>query len=312
MSTDRSAEALYAHHSAPNTVPQGTLLTDLAPRKIFRAAQIMFAKNTLSRKRLPVRLDLEQYRDPSYVYDTDSTEKVEKQLLDVPLTADGMRWIHGRTEVYFYGVRTVDIDYDDFVSKVEISRVGDCFKDVLGINTQVLHRDAEGRPTLQIERIAALAQPTYTAFLGKDELDVYKLEFAEYGPDEQRNWMRTVCSPNLSTSVDDSYMAVSRIPGSNHTKVVFVAHQVFPRPRIMQMFGLDRWIWFRDTLTEAAYRSFWNTTYGNLLRVYEGKEIAIGRPGNGEATGVPRALKIAGVALAGLYLLRRTRRAKRR
>lgn len=312
MSTDRAAEALYAHHSAPNTVPQGRLLTDLAPRQLLRATQIMLAKNTLSRKRLPIRLDLEPYRDPNYVYDTDDLEKVEKQLLDVPLTADGMRWIHGRNWVYFYGERTVGIDYDDFVAKVDVSRVGDCFKDVLGINTQVLHRDAEGRPTLQIERIAALAQPTYTAFFGKDELDVYKLEFAEYGPDEVRNWMRTVCSPNASTSVDDSYMAISRIPGSNHTKVVFVAHQVFPRPRIMQLVGLDRWEWCRDTLTEAAYRAFWNTTYGNLLRVYEGKEVAIGRPGNGEPAGAPRALKVAGATLAGLYLLRRIRRAKRR
>ena len=62
------------------------------------------------------------------------------------------------------------------------------------------------------ERIAAIAQPNYTAFMGKDELDVYKLEHMEYGPDEQRNWMRTVHSPNGSAVCDDGYLAFVRGP----------------------------------------------------------------------------------------------------
>lgn len=311
MSTHPSSNALYAHHAAPNTVPQGKLITDLAPRQLFRAAQIMLAKPTLSRKRLPVKLDLAQFRSPDFRYDTSSAEEVHKLLLDVPLNDEGVRWIHNDEGVLFYGVRYVDVPYDEFVERVDVSRVGDAFRDVLGINTQVLHRDSAGRPLLQVERIAALAQPNYSAFLGKDELDVYKLEYMEYGEDEVRNWMRTVCSPNASTAADDGYLAFIRMPGGKQTKIEFVARQAFPRPRIMVASGLIRWPWFVTTVTEAAYMRFWNTTVANIMARYEGKEIGIGRPSrvSQSSRGAAVALAAAGSAV---YLRGRRRRAQKR
>ncbi|SDM30954.1 hypothetical protein [Allokutzneria albata] len=301
---------LYLHHAAPNTVPEGNLLSDLSPRRVLRAAQIVLAKSSLSRKRLPIRLNLDEYRSPDFRYDTGSAEKVQKMLEDVPLTDEGMRWIHEDDGVLFYGTRTLDLPYDEFVDRVDISRVGDCFRDVLGINTRVLHRDEAGRPLLQVERIAALAQPNYTAFMGKDELDVYKLEWMQYGPDEVRNWMRTVCSPNASTSADDGYLAFSRTAGGAGTRIVFVARQAFPRPRLLVLSGLDRWGWFRTLLTENAYRRFWNDTVANILARHEGKEIGIGRPGRDEQSGRRRALGVTAVGLACATYLRR--RAKRR
>ncbi|WP_033440217.1 hypothetical protein [Saccharothrix sp. NRRL B-16314] len=305
------ARELYQFHAAPNTVPEGNLLRDVSPKQLLRAAQITLAKSTLSRKRLPVKLNLDEYRSPDFRYDTDSGEKTQKLLEDVPLNSDGVRWIHDDEDraVLFYGIRTLEMDYDEFVEKVDISRVGDCFRDVLGINTQVLRRDDAGRPLLQIERIAALAQPNYSAFLGKDELDVYKLEFMEYGPDEVRNWMRTVCSPNASTSADDGYLAFRRMPGGAGTQIVFVARQAFPRPRLMVLFRLDRWVWFRTMLTENAYMDFWNDTVDNILSVYEGREIGIGRPDRSGRSG--KVLTVAAL-LAGAAYLRARRRAKKR
>ncbi|MFE2753660.1 hypothetical protein ACFXGA_16865 [Actinosynnema sp. NPDC059335] len=301
---------LYRAHAAPNTVPEGKLLTDLAPKQLFRATQIALAKSTLSRKRLPVKLDLEEYRSPEFRYDTESAERWQKLLEDVPLNSDGVRWIHEDDAVLFYGIRHFEMDYDEFVSRVDISRVGDAFRDVLGINTQVLHRDSAGRPTLQIERIAALAQPNYTAFLGKDELDVYKLEHMTYEPDEVRNWMRTVCSPNASTSADDGYLGFRRAAGGG-TDIVFVARQAFPRPRIMVALRLDRWEWFRTKLTEAAYMDFWNDTVDNIIARYEGQEIGIGRPNRGKGS-AKRVAAAVGVVGAALYLRNRRRAAKRR
>lgn len=311
MSTPESHHTLYARHAAPNTVPQGRLATDLAPRQLLRAAQIMLAKPTLSRKRLPVRLDLSEYRSPDFRYDVSSAQEVHKLLLDVPLNEDGVRWIHNDEGVLFYGVRYVDVPYDRFVERVDVSRVGDAFRDVLGINTQVLHRDDAGRPLLQVERIAALAQPNYSAFLGKDELDVYKLEYMEYGEDEVRNWMRTVCSPNASTSADDGYLAFVRMPGGTQTKIEFVARQAFPRPRIMVATGLAQWPWFVKTVTEAAYLRFWNTTIDNIMARYGGKEIGVGRPSRvGQSNrGAAVALAAAGGAV---YLRGRRRRAQQR
>jgi hypothetical protein len=273
----------YQRHAAANTVPKGNLLKDVSPRTIARAAQVMLAKRTLTRKRLPVRLDLEPYRSPEFRYDTRSAEQVYRRLQSVAHNARGLRWIHDDDKaVLFCAVHYVPIPYDQFVDRVDISRVGDCFRDVLGINTNVLRRNDDGRPVLQVERIAALAQPNYTAFLGKDELDVYKLEHMQYGPDEQRNWMRTLCSPNESTWADDGYLAFSRVPGSHATRIEFVARQSFPRPRLMTLFRLDRWNWFVVTVTEAAYRRFWSETLDNILKRYEGSPIGVGRPSRRE------------------------------
>jgi hypothetical protein len=55
-------------------------------------------------------------------------------------------------------------------------------------------------------RVVALPQPNYTAFFGKDELDVYKLEKIDYDDNEQRVWMVTVHSPNGSAVCDDGYL----------------------------------------------------------------------------------------------------------
>lgn len=269
-------DPIYLAHASPDTVPQGRLLTDLAPRTLLRASQVMFFKHTLGRKKLPVRLGLDRYRSASFKYDTTSAVQVHQRLVKHPLTSEGVRWIYKEDGAYFYGVRDFDLPYDEFVRRVDVSRVGDCFRDVLGIHTQVLHRDEAGRPLLQVERIAALAQPNYAAFLGKDELDVYKLECMEYGPDEQRNWMRTVCSPNGSTRADDGYMAFQRRPDGG-TRIEFVANQSFPLPRIMVFFRLDRWVWFKTFLTRNAYRVFWRETLDNILARHAGKDFAIGR-----------------------------------
>ena len=277
MANDKH-DALYSDHVSPETVPQGRLLTDYAPSTVLRAAQIMLFKNTLARKKLPLKLDLEPYRSPAFSYDKTSAVEVYQRLKEVPLNREGMAWIYKEDGAFFYAIRDLDLPYDEFVKRVDVSRVGDCFRDVLGIHTQVTRRNEAGRPLLQVERIAALAQPNYAAFLGKDELDVYKLETMEYGPDDERNWMRTVCSPNASTRADDGYMAFQRRQGGAGTRIEFVANQSFPLPRVMVFLGLSRWVWYRTWLTKNAYRRFWRETVDNILARYEGRDFAIGRP----------------------------------
>ena len=292
-------DALYSAHVSPETVPQGRLLTDYAPRTLLRAAQIMLFKNTLARKKLPVKLDLDPYRSPAFCYDKSSAVQVHQRLEKVPLNRKGMRWIHKEDGAFFYGVRDLDLPFDEFVKRVDVSRVGDCFRDVLGINTQVVQRNEAGRPLLQVERIAALAQPNYAAFLGKDELDVYKLEWMEYGPNDERNWMRTVCSPNASTRADDGYLAFQRRPDGAGTRIEFVANQSFPLPRVMVMLGLDRWVWFRTFLTTNAYRRFWRETVDNILARYEGRDFAIGRPRRERVPEVAGAVSVSETPTSG-------------
>jgi hypothetical protein len=224
----------------------------------------------------PVLRSLAEYRAADFHYDTAVLDEAERRLESVPADEHGMRWIHGADRVLFHVERDLDVPFDELVSRVDIRRVGLMFQDVLGITTEVISRDEHGRPDLQMERIVALAQPRYSAFLGKDELDVYKLERIDYGPDEHRFWMFAVGSPNGSTICDDGYMAFARGPGGV-ARVRFVACQTFPMPRLLASAGIDRFTSLKKRLTERAYRRFFIDTIDNILAAYEGREYGITR-----------------------------------
>ncbi len=245
------------------------------PRAWLRAARVLMGAKA-SPQRPPVLCDVAQFGTPDFTYDTTALEEVERRLLASPADEHGMRWIHGRDRVLFHVERDLHVPFDDLTSRVDIRDVGLMFQDVLGIETEVVSRDDQGRPALQMQRIVALAQPRYSTFLGKDELDVYKLERIDYDPDEHRFWMFAVGSPNGSTICDDGYMAFVRGPGGG-ARLRFVACQTFPTPRVLAAAGIDKLSSLKERLTERAYRRFFNDTIDNILAAYEGREYGITR-----------------------------------
>ena len=247
-----------------------------ASKALARSTQVFFAKKTVARKQPPINWDISEFRSPEFHYDTTDLENVWQQLRVIPADRHGMRYIHGPKEVLYYAERDLDAQYDDFVSRVDIAHVGLMFRDVLGITTEVLGRNDEGRTTLQLERIAALAQPNYTSFFGKKELDVYKLESLEYGLDAQRNWMRTAHSPNDSAICDDGYLGFVRRDDGG-TRITFLACQHFPIPRLMELAGVHRIPWLKNQLTEVAYRLFFGRTVKNIVAAYDGRAYRVGR-----------------------------------
>ncbi|SDM30893.1 hypothetical protein [Allokutzneria albata] len=242
------------------------------------AMRILLAKHTVPRREPPFAVDLAQYHADDYEKIIPSLAAVERQLKAVPADAKGMRWIHRSDAVLFYGERRFDVPYDDFVSQVDIGHVGRFYRDSLGVTTEVVLRDDLGRPVHQGVRVVALPQPNYTALMGKEELDVYKLEKIEYGPDEQRVWMLTVHSPNGSARCDDGYMSFARAADGRGTTVAFLACQSFPVPPLMALARMDRWTWFKTVVTESAYRRFCNRMMKNIERCYHGTEFRVGRP----------------------------------
>jgi hypothetical protein len=238
----------------------------------------MFAKRTIFRREAPFEVDLDMYQPADYEKIISSLEEVERRLKKVPADARGMRWIHLPDTVLFYGEHTFDVCYEDFISRVDIGHVGQFYRDSLGVTTEVVDRDELGRAVRQGVRVVALPQPNYTAFLGKDELDVYKLEKIDYDEDEQRVWMLTVHSPNRSAVCDDGYMSFSRTADGTGTIVAFLACQNFPLPRLMALARLDRWTWLKIVLTENAYRRFFNAMMRSIRDCYDGNEFRIGRP----------------------------------
>ncbi len=245
---------------------------------ILGAPKVMFAKNWIRREPLPFDLELDVYSQDDYEKIVPVLKEIESALLRVPPDREGMRWIHQMNTVFFYVEKTFDMAYDGFVARVDISHVGDFYRDSISVDTVVASENESGQAQCQGVRIVALPQPNYAAFMGKENLDVYKLEKIDYTPDERRVSMRTVLSPNGSAVCDDGYMAFRRSSGGEKTTVAFLACQHFPIPPLMALVGLNHWTWLKNRLTEMAYRRFSDAMMSNIAERYHGADFRIGRP----------------------------------
>jgi hypothetical protein len=242
------------------------------------ATRILLAKRTVPRQRPPFEVDLDRYGPADFEQIIPSLKEVEWVLKQQPADKRGRRWVHLSDTVYFLGERTFDIAYEDFVARVDIGHVGQFYRDSLGVTTEVVERDELGRTIRQGVRVVAIPQPNYAAYMGKDELDVYKLEKIDYSEDEQRVWMWTVHSPNNSAVCDDGYMSFARADGGAKTTVSFLACQNFPIPPLMALARMDRWTWFKTVVTESAYRRFCAVMMRNIQDCYDGVDFHVGRP----------------------------------
>ena len=244
---------------------------------ILRGPKILFAKQSIVRREWPFELSLGDYSVTDYTKIIPALRDVERRLRELRADTQGVRMIHLRDTVLFLGERSFDIPYDDFVSQVDISHVGQFYRDSLGATTIVTTRDTADRPLQQGVRIVALPQPNYASFMGKGLLDVYKLESIDYEQDEQRVWMLTVHSPNGSAVCDDGYTSFKRSACGKRTEVTFLACQNFPVPPLMALARMDRWTWFKTVVTEAAYRRFFNDMMRNIIDCYDGIDFHVGR-----------------------------------
>ncbi|HCU64806.1 MAG TPA: hypothetical protein DF774_03515 [Rheinheimera sp.] len=244
---------------------------------IVKAPQIFFAKQTIKRKRQPMSIDIRSYQSEDFGYIIPTLRNIEQQLLALPASKSGMRWIHHQETVYFYGEREFDVPYDEFIRKVSFCHAGEFYRDSVSTDTHVVRTDHQGRPLHQVVRIVALPQPNYAAFMGKGNLDVYKLEQLDYSENEQRVWMYTVHSPNGSAVCDDGYLAFRRVGDGSKTRVSFLACQNFPIPPLMALLQLDKWTWLKTKLTEHAYKVFCNTMFNNIRDCYLGIKFQVGR-----------------------------------
>ena len=103
---------------------------------IGRGPQITFAKRSVLRRESPFELDLDIYGESDYERIIPQLREVERRLRIAPPDGQGLRWIHLPEAVLFYGERTLDLFYDDFVSRVNISHVGEFYRDSLSTATR--------------------------------------------------------------------------------------------------------------------------------------------------------------------------------
>jgi len=244
---------------------------------MLRAPQIFFAKSSIKRVLLPMSIDIDTFRPNDYEKIIPTLKEIDERLERVPLNKAGMRWIHQNNTTYFYGQRRFELPYDEFISRVNVCHAGEFYRDSVSVDTLVIEKDEQQRPIRQAVRVVALPQPNYAAFLGKGNLDVYKLEKIDYTQDFQKLWMLTVHSPNGSAICDDGYLCFQKLDQGQATQVSFMACQHFPVPPLMAMIYLDRWQWLKRVLTEDAYRRFFNTMMDNIWANFQGVDHHIGR-----------------------------------
>jgi hypothetical protein len=242
------------------------------------ALQLLLAKRSVTRVVPDFTVDLDGRPTADFEDVVPSLLEVERRLLEVPADRQGMRWIHELDLVLFHAERTFDVPFEEFVERVDIGHVGQFYRDALGVTTRVVDRDAQGRTRHQGVHVIALPQPNYAALMGKEELDVYKLETIERDVDRQRVWMVTVHSPNGSAVRDDGAMTFRRSPDGTGTVAAFLAAQSFPVPPLMRALRVDRWRWFMTVVTESAYRRFCSAMWRNIADCQRGRAFAVGRP----------------------------------
>ena len=92
----------------------------------------------------------------------------------------------------FHYTRTLPIDFDTFVRRVDIARTIQFMNDYLGGVVVPLAHDASGRPVRQAERNIYLPQPNYLALYQGKPIDVSKLEVVEYEADRHRLYWKTI------------------------------------------------------------------------------------------------------------------------
>ena len=244
---------------------------------MLRAPQIFFAKNSVKRTLKPFKINLAEYSHADYEKIIPTLEAIDNKLKKVPLSKDGMRWIHEGNTVYFYGQKKFHIPYQQFIQRVDICHAGTFYRDSISVDTQLVESDQFCKAVRQAVRVVALPQPNYAAFLGKGNLDVYKLEKIDYHPDSQKLWMLTVHSPNGSALCDDGYLCFKQADDGQATQVSFLACQNFPPPPLMALIFLDRWQWLKQVLTEDAYRRFFRNMMHNLDAEYHGLNHQVGQ-----------------------------------
>ena len=188
----------------------------------------------------------------------------------------GLRWRMVEDAVVFRYEHDFPIDYDLFVSRVDVARTIQFMNDYLGGVVVPLQHDAAGRPVRQAERNIYLPQPNYLVLYQGKPIDVSKLEVVAYETDRRRLYWKTITSENGSATADDGIATFERTADGTH--VTIVGRQAFTLPLFWQVFDLSLLPELKTALTTHAYRTFFDRTMANFEALVEERDIAVGRP----------------------------------
>ncbi len=244
----------------------------------IEAYQTMYAKDSLYYKEVALNIRPEDFDSSDFEQIPAYLDPLEAKTEQLKADANGLKWTyHTDGSVLFEFSHDIPVDYDDFVSRVEIRKSIQYMNDYIGGLIVPVETDSQGRVTKQLERNLYLPQPNYLVFYQGQNIDVSKLEQVRYGQNEQKMFWQTVKSENGSAGYDDGTVRFIRRP-NNETRISIFGRQQFTLPLFWQIVNLDNFPALKDILFTHAYTTFFTTTMANFEAVYEGRDVRIGKP----------------------------------
>jgi uncharacterized protein (DUF362 family) len=236
----------------------------------------MFDKDELHHRAVPLGIDLSSIEDAAFDRLVDELIQLEPIAADAPEMSEGLRWRYVEDAVAFHYGRTLPIDFDTFVQRVDVARTIQFMNDYLGGVVVPVAHDKAGRPVRQAERNIYLPQPNYLVLYQGKPIDVSKLEVVEYGADRHRLYWKTIGSENASATFDDGIATFER--SNEGTCITVVGRQLFTLPLFWQVFDLNLVPDIKSALVTHAYRTFFDRTLANFEALVEGRDIRLGLP----------------------------------
>jgi uncharacterized protein (DUF362 family) len=251
------------------------LLLGLVGRAI-ESYRVLFAKDALHRQAVPLGIDLAAVSAAAFDDLVAELKALEPIAAIAPPVSEQLRWRTVDDAILFNYATNLSIDYELFISRVDIARTIQFMNDYLGGVVVPLAHDHAGRPVRQAERNVYLPQPNYLVLYQGKPIDVSKLEVVEYGTNQNRLYWKTINSENGSAIYDDGIATFQRTPDG--TRVTIMGRQKFVLPLFWQVFDLDLVPELKAVLATHAYQTFFDRTVANFEALVEGRDIRIGSP----------------------------------
>ena len=241
-----------------------------------RAWRTLINKEQLRRKELPINVAKGQFKEQDYD-GLPEFIRPKEEIIEAISKKKGSCNTFVDDGILYYMERDVDFSFDEFVSKVDISKSLTYMKHYIGGRTVQVKKDIKDRCIHQLERTVFLPQPNPLMLLNGKDIDITKIERIDYREGLHKLIWKTVFSDNQSAIFDMGTVTFERI--NCRTRIKIMAHQNFIMPRILlNWIRLDRPLGLRRLFMVFVYRRYFKKTIENYCSVAKGEYKPIGRP----------------------------------
>ena len=278
-------------------------LTAARLQEVTDGYRALWDKDQVRRVDAPLGFDPDSYPRAAYDAIVPELRALHLLLQDAPERRPGLRWRYFDRAVLFDYRREIPIDFDEFVTAVDVSAAISYMNDYIGGVAVPVEHDSAGRPVRQAERNLYLPQPNYLVLSGGEPIDVSKLEVVEYVDGRHTLFWKTIGSDNGSAEYDDGMAIFERVPDG--TAVTIFGRQQFVLPPLWRSIDHALNADLKDHLVTDAYVTFFDRTLANLEALAEGRDIRIGRPWGGADEEPPPSAALEALAEEALDWLGR-------